>query len=52
MRIMISADMEGATGITYGRDVELGADEWQRFRTLFTADANAVALGLLDANVD
>jgi D-amino peptidase len=52
MKIMISADMEGATGVTWGRDVEPRGDEWHRFRTLFTADVNAVALGLLDAGVD
>jgi D-amino peptidase len=52
MRVMISADMEGATGVTYSRDVEPRGDEWHRFRTLFTADVNAVALGLLDAGID
>lgn len=52
MRAMISADMEGATGVTYPHDVEPRAAEWDRFRKLFTADANAVALGLLDAGID
>jgi D-amino peptidase len=52
MRAMISADMEGATGVTYPRDVEPRGPEWERFRRLFTADANAVALGLLEAGID
>jgi D-amino peptidase len=49
---MISADMEGATGVTGPRDVEPRGDEWHRFRSLFTADVNAVALGLLEGGVD
>jgi D-amino peptidase len=52
MRVMISADMEGATGVTWPLDVEPRGDEWHRFRKLFTADVNAVALGLLDAGID
>ena len=52
MRAMISADMEGATGVTYPLDVEPRGDEWHRFRKLFTADANAVALGLLEAGIE
>jgi D-amino peptidase len=52
VKVMISADMEGATGVTWGLDVEPRGDEWHRFRKLFTADVNAVALGLLDAGVD
>lgn len=51
-RVLISADMEGATGVTYPRDVEPRGEEWHRFRHLFTADANAVALGFLDAGVE
>jgi D-amino peptidase len=52
MRVIISADMEGATGVTCPRDVEPGTPQWARFRQQFTADANAVALGLLDAGID
>lgn len=52
MRAMISADMEGATGVTYPLDVEPRGDEWHRFRKLFTADANAVAIGLLEAGIE
>ncbi|MGI5499518.1 M55 family metallopeptidase [Lentzea sp. CA-135723] len=47
MRIMISADMEGATGVTWTGDVVPGTEQWQRFRRLFTADVNACVAGLV-----
>ncbi|WP_439658060.1 M55 family metallopeptidase [Lentzea sp. HUAS TT2] len=47
MRIMISADMEGATGVTWTGDVVPGTEQWLRFRRLFTADVNACVYGLL-----
>ena len=43
---MISADMEGATGVTYTSDVISGTEQWQRFRRLFTGDVNACVAGL------
>jgi D-amino peptidase len=46
MRIMISADMEGATGVTCTADVVPGTEQWQRFRRLFTGDVNAAVAGL------
>lgn len=46
MRIMISADMEGATGVTCPADVQPGTEQWQRFRRLFTGDVNATVAGL------
>ena len=46
VRIMISADMEGATGVTWTEDVEPGTEQWQRFRAMFTGDVNAAVLGL------
>ncbi|MGI6874976.1 M55 family metallopeptidase [Amycolatopsis sp. 3B14] len=46
MRILISADMEGATGVTWTDDVVPGTEQWQRFRRLFTGDVNAVVRGL------
>ncbi|WP_157233283.1 M55 family metallopeptidase [Kibdelosporangium phytohabitans] len=49
MRIMISADMEGATGVTYTQDVIPGTEQWQRMRHLFTSDVNACIAGLHDA---
>ncbi|MEV6235922.1 M55 family metallopeptidase [Lentzea sp. NPDC051838] len=47
MRIMISADMEGATGVTWTGDVVPGTEQWQRFRRLFTGDVNACVEGLV-----
>lgn len=43
---MISADMEGATGVTWTDDVAPGTEQWQRFRRLFTGDVNAAIAGL------
>ncbi len=48
VRIMISADMEGATGVTWTDDVAPGTEQWQRFRKLFTGDVNACVAGLFD----
>ncbi|MBM7815305.1 M55 family metallopeptidase [Saccharothrix algeriensis] len=45
MRILISADMEGATGVTWTADVVPGTEQWQRFRRLLTGDVNACAAG-------
>ena len=44
---MISADMEGATGVTWTSDVVPGTEQWQRFRRLFTGDVNACVEGLV-----
>ncbi|MEV8442627.1 M55 family metallopeptidase [Actinosynnema sp. NPDC051121] len=46
MRILISADMEGATGVTWTADVVPQTEQWQRFRRLFTGDVNACVAGL------
>src|ERR1700751_5482374 len=43
---MISADMEGATGVTWTADVTPGTEQWQRFRRMFTGDVNACVAGL------
>lgn len=48
MRIMISADMEGATGVTWNDDVQPGTEQWQRFRRMFTRDVNASVAGLFE----
>lgn len=45
---MISADMEGATGVTWTADVEIGTPEWTRLRPVFTGDVNACVAGLFD----
>jgi len=44
---MISADMEGATGVTWTADVTPGTEQWQRFRRVFTGDVNACVAGLV-----
>ncbi|AYY12750.1 peptide ABC transporter substrate-binding protein [Actinobacteria bacterium YIM 96077] len=48
MKILISADMEGATGATWPADVEPGTEPWQRCRGMFTSDVNAAIAGLFD----
>ncbi|MGN6130750.1 MAG: M55 family metallopeptidase, partial [Nocardioidaceae bacterium] len=52
MRALISADMEGATGVTSPDDCLPGTPQWDRFRRLFTGDVNAVASGFFDAGVE
>ncbi|MFI1171395.1 M55 family metallopeptidase [Streptomyces melanogenes] len=52
MRILISADMEGATGVTWPADVLPGTPQWERCRGLFTSDVNAAALGFFDGGAD
>ncbi|MEU3016872.1 M55 family metallopeptidase [Nocardiopsis sp. NPDC007018] len=48
MKILISADMEGATGVTWPADCEPGTEQWQRCRSLFTSDVNAAIGGLFE----
>ena len=43
MRILISADMEGVTGVTFPDDVEPGSARWSYHRTFFTGDVNVIA---------
>ena len=38
MKILISADMEGATGVTWPADVLPGTPQWERCRPMFTSD--------------
>lgn len=52
MKILISADMEGATGVTWPADVLPGKPQWERCRSLFTSDVNAAVLGFLDGGAD
>ncbi|OLT49008.1 peptide ABC transporter substrate-binding protein [Saccharomonospora sp. CUA-673] len=49
---MISADMEGVTGVTWTDDVVPGTDQWNRFRTLLTGDVNAAVGGLCAGGAD
>ncbi|MET9609516.1 M55 family metallopeptidase [Streptomyces sp. NPDC006512] len=52
MKILISADMEGATGVTWPEDVLPGTSPWERCRALFTSDVNAAVLGFYDGGAD
>jgi D-amino peptidase len=52
MKILISADMEGVTGVTWPADVEPGTEQWQRCRRMFTSDVNAAVAGFFDAGAD
>lgn len=47
MKVLISADMEGATGVTWTADVVPGSEQWQRMRRLLTGDVNACVAGLV-----
>ncbi|WP_431041486.1 M55 family metallopeptidase [Streptomyces sp. P1-3] len=52
MKILISADMEGATGVTWPADVLPGTPQWERCRRLFTSDVSAAVTGFLDGGAD
>lgn len=52
MKVLISADMEGATGVTWSADVEAGTEQWQRCRSMFTSDVNGAIAGLFDGGAD
>ncbi|MBX6764367.1 MAG: M55 family metallopeptidase [Rubrobacteraceae bacterium] len=45
MRVYISADMEGVTGVTHPDDVIPGRPRYEAFRRLLTADVNAAIEG-------
>jgi D-amino peptidase len=49
VKVLISVDMEGATGTTDPEDVLRDGDDYQRARQMMTRDANAAALGAFDA---
>lgn len=52
MKILISADMEGATGVTWPADVLPGTPQWERCRPMFTSDVNAAVAGFFDGGAD
>jgi len=49
MRIYISADMEGVTGVTHSQDVIPGRAQYENFRRFLTADVNAAIEGAAQA---
>ncbi|CAM5432342.1 MULTISPECIES: M55 family metallopeptidase [Streptomyces] len=52
MKILISADMEGATGVTWPADVLPGTPQWERCRAMFTSDVDAAVLGFFDGGAE
>ncbi|HET9897947.1 MAG TPA: M55 family metallopeptidase [Streptosporangiaceae bacterium] len=52
MRVLISADMEGVTGVTCPDDVRPGSPRWEYFRVMLTADVNAAVAGFFAAGAD
>ncbi|MET9450600.1 M55 family metallopeptidase [Streptomyces cinerochromogenes] len=52
MKILISADMEGATGVTWPADVLPGTPQWERCRSMFTSDVNAAVEGFFDGGAE
>ena len=49
MRVFISADMEGVSGVTHPQDVIPGRSQYERFRRFLTADVNAAIEGAASA---
>lgn len=50
MKLLISVDMEGISGIVHSSETNPERYDYQRGRELMTADANAVIAGVLDAD--
>lgn len=48
MKVYISADMEGATGVTARADVVPGSPSYNRFRRMLTGDVNAAVEGAIE----
>lgn len=52
MHVLISADMEGVTGVTCPDDVEPNSRRWDYFRVRLTEDVNAAVAGFADGGAD
>jgi D-amino peptidase len=52
MHVLISADMEGATGVTCPEDVAPGTGRWEYCRALLASDVNAAVAGFAAAGAD
>ncbi|KAB1161302.1 M55 family metallopeptidase [Micromonospora sp. AMSO12t] len=50
--VLISADMEGISGIVHPTETNPGGYDYERARRLMTAEVNAAILGVLDAEPD
>ncbi|RBQ15662.1 aminopeptidase [Spongiactinospora rosea] len=49
MKVLISVDMEGISGIVHPTETNPGGYDYERGRALMTAEANSVIAGVLDA---
>lgn len=49
MKVYISADMEGVTGVTLSKEVLVEGHEYEHFRRQMTADVNAAVEGAISA---
>ncbi len=52
MKVFISVDMEGISGVVNWDHTEYGKDGYERFRRLMTKEVNAAAVGAYDAGAD
>ena len=52
MRVLVSVDMEGISGVTGRNDVSPGTPAYERFRRRMTAEANAAVRGAFAAGAD
>ncbi|MFG3259192.1 M55 family metallopeptidase [Streptomyces sp. NPDC048172] len=52
MRIYISVDMEGVTGLVGADDVQMGGRDYEHGRVMMTEDVNAAVRGALAAGAD
>ncbi len=52
MKVFISIDMEGVSGLVRWADVVTGGQDYTRNRSLLTADANAAVAGAFEAGAD
>ncbi len=49
MKLLISADMEGVSGLVHPTETNPGGYDYERGRALMTADVNAAVAGVLEA---
>lgn len=52
MKLLITVDMEGISGVVNWDQVNPGKSEWQRFRRIMTEDVNAAIGGAMEAGVN
>ena len=52
MKVFISIDLEGVSGVCQLDQIEHGTDEWQGARRLMRGDLDAVVAGCLEGGAD